>query len=109
MKEDLFEEQVANLTEAHFLVLYWTAQSEGRQAKYNITNCFDDLKHCAITRTKQTAVAAVEALGALRFLALRGEGNRRNLYITRYGARALEALVLRQQYTPRPSAFLEGA
>ncbi len=107
MKE-LFEEQVANLSEAHFLILYWTAQGEGRQAKYNITNCFDDLKHCAITRTKQTAVAAVEALNALRFVSLRGEGNRRNLYISRYGARALEALVLQQKFTPRPSAFLEG-
>ena len=106
--KDLFSEQVANLTEAHFLVLYWATQSEGRHSKYNITNCFDDLKHCSITRTKQTAVAAVEALAALRFVALRGEGNRRNLYITRYGAKALEALVLRQAYTPRPSAFLEG-
>mgnify|MGYP001396232856 CR=1 FL=1 len=107
MKE-LFEEQTANLSEAHFLILYWATQGEGRQAKYNITNCFDDLKHCGITRTKQTAVAAVEALCALRFVTLRGEGNRRNLYITRYGARALEALVLRQKFTPRPSAFLEG-
>jgi hypothetical protein len=53
-------------------------------------------------------VASVEALSALRFLSLRGEGNRRHLYITRYGARALEALVRRQAYTPKPSAFLEG-
>ncbi len=105
---DLFEEQVLNLAESHFLILYWAAQCEGRQVKYNITNCFDDLKSCGITRTKQTAVAAVEALTALRFLALRGEGNRRNLYITRHGARALEALVRRQAYAPRPSAFLEG-
>jgi hypothetical protein len=108
MKDELFDEQVANLSEAHFLVLCWAAQSEGRQAKYNITNVFDDLKHCSITRTKQTAVAAVEALGALRFVSLRGEGNRRNLYITHYGARALEALVLGQRYTPKPSAFLAG-
>jgi len=106
--KDLFEEQVENLSEAHFLVLYWAAQGEGRQAKYNITNCFDDLKHCGITRTKQTAVAAVEALNALRFVTLRGEGNRRNLYISRHGARALEALVLRQKFTPRSSAYLEG-
>jgi hypothetical protein len=105
---ELFDEQVGNLAEAHFLILCWAAQCEGRQAKYNITNCFDDLKHCGITRTKQTAVASVEALSALRFLSLRGEGNRRHLYITRYGARALEALVRRQAYTPKPSAFLEG-
>jgi len=105
---ELFEEQVANLGESHFLVLYWTAQCEGRDSKYNITNCFDDLKHCGITRTKQTAVATVEALSALRFLALRGEGNRRHLYISRHGARALESLVRRQAFTPKPSAFLEG-
>jgi hypothetical protein len=105
---ELFEEQIAHLGESHFLILYWTAQCEGRQAKYNITNCFDDLKHCGLTRTKQTAVAAVEALSALRFLTLRGEGNRRNLYISHYGARALEGLVRRQAYSPKPSAFLEG-
>lgn len=107
--DELFEEQIRHLSEMHFLILFWAAQGEDRARRYNITNCFDDLKSCSLTRTKQTAVAAVEALSALRFIDLREEGNRKNLYITRHGAKALEALVLRQAYTPRPSAFLEGS
>lgn len=106
--DSLFEEQVAHLTLMHFLILYWTAQSEGRDVPYNITNCFDDLKHAGITRTKQTAVAALEALTALRFLDLRETGNRKHLTITTHGAKALEALILQQSYRPRSSAFLEG-
>lgn len=106
--KQLFDEQVEHLEEAHFLVLYWAAQSEGAGVRYNITNCFDDLKHHSITRTKQTAVAAIEALVALRFVNLREEGNRKNLYITTYGAKALETLVLDRAFEPKPSAFLEA-
>jgi len=104
---DLFEDQVTNLGEAHFLVLYWAATAEDRALTYNITNCFDDLKFLRITRTKQTAVGIIEALVALRFIELRGEGNRKNIYINSYGARALEMLVRRQTFKPKPSAFLE--
>jgi len=74
--ESLFQEQVDHLEEKHFLVLYWVAQAEDRHIAYNITNCFDDLKLADITRTKQNAVAAVETLAALRFLDIRGQGNR---------------------------------
>lgn len=104
----LYDEQVEHLSEAHFLILYWAAQSEGSGIRYNITNCFDDLKAHSITRTKQTAVASVEALASLRFIELREEGNRKNIYITTYGAKALETLVLARSYTPKPSSFLEG-
>jgi hypothetical protein len=105
---DLFGQQVARLTDAHFLVLSWAATAEDRKTRYNITNAFDDLKFLAITRTKQNAVAVIEALAALCFVDLRGEGNRRNLYITAHGARALERLVLSRRFNPRASAFLEG-
>lgn len=106
--KSLFDEQVEHLTEIHFLVLSWAAQAEDRRGKYNITNCFDDLKYHGITRTKQTAAAAVDALKALRFIAVRDVGNRKNLTITHHGAKALESLVLRQSFVLRPSAFLEG-
>ena len=98
--KDLFTEQVENLGESHFLVLYWAAQAEDRKLKYNITNSFDDLKFHRITRTKQSAVAVVDALAALRFVTVRDEGNRRNLYISPYGAKALEQLVLQSRFTP---------
>ena len=104
---DLFKEQVLHLSEAHFLVLYWVAQTEDRGTPYNITNCFDDLKFLNITRTKQNAVAVIESLSALRFVDIRDEGNRRNLYITEHGAKALEMLVLRQAFKAKKSAFLE--
>jgi hypothetical protein len=105
--KDLFEAQVSHLKEAHFLVLYWAATAEDRGLAYNITNCFDDLKFLRITRTKQTAVAIVESLEALRFIELRDEGNRKNIYINSYGAKALEMLVRREAFKPKPSAFLE--
>ena len=104
----LFTEQVENLGEPYFLVLYWAARAEEYTTKYNITNCFDDLKAAQVTRTKQNAVAIVETLSALRFIDLRGEGNRRHLYITQHGAKALEQKIIKQQFTPKPSAFLEG-
>lgn len=106
--DQLFKEQIENLQESHFLVLYWVATAEDQGARYNMTNCFDDLKFLAITRTKQTATALVEALQALRFLDIRDEGNRKNMYITPYGARALESLVLKKVFSPKKSAFLEA-
>lgn len=105
----LFSSQVSRLSEMHFMILYWAARGEGKTCKYNITNCFDDLKVAGLTRTKQTAVAAVDALSALCFLDVRDEGNRKHLYITHHGAKALETLILSNAYAPRPSAFLEGS
>ena len=104
----LFDEQVSHLGEEHFLVLYWATQSEGAARRYNITNCFDDLKYSGITRTKQTAMATVAALDALRFVDVRDEGNRKNIYITKHGARALRKLVLDQAFTPKSSLHLKG-
>ncbi|MBT3288060.1 MAG: hypothetical protein HN849_25145 [Victivallales bacterium] len=104
----LFEEQVSHLAEEHFLVLYWATQSEGVARRYNITNCFDDLKFSGITRTKQTAMATVAALDALRFVEVRDEGNRKNIYITTHGAKALRQLVLDQAFSPKPSLHLKG-
>ncbi len=106
--ESLFEEQVRRLQQSHCQILSWAAQAEDRQTKYNITNCFDDLKFIGITRTKQNAVAAVEALHLLGFIDVRDEGNRKNIYITKYGAKALEAIVLSGTFVPEPSVFLEG-
>ena len=106
---NLFLEQVTHLGEHHFLVLYWSTQAEGKGVRYNLTNCFDDLKYSGITRTKQNAVATVDALAALRFIEIRDEGNRKNIYITPYGAKALETLVLQRTFGPKKSAFLEGA
>ncbi|MBT3376708.1 MAG: hypothetical protein HN742_15645 [Lentisphaerae bacterium] len=105
---DLFEEQVNHLGESHFLVLFWAAKAEDRTVRYNITNCFDDLKYSGITRTKQNAVAVVDSLSLLRFVDIREEGNRKNIYITTYGAKALESLVLSRTFAPKRSAFLEG-
>lgn len=105
--DPLFKDQIENLLESHFLILYWVGYAEGRSLPYNITNCFDDLKFLRITRTKQTATALIEALQALRFLDIRDEGNRKNMYITPHGAQALEHLILEKVYTPKKSAFLE--
>ncbi len=107
IEKKLFQEQVAHLQEPHFLVLYWGAMAEDRRRSYNITNCFDDLKALGITRTKQTATAIVDAMQALCFIEVRDEGNRKNIYITQYGAKALESLVLNNSYSPKKSFFLE--
>ncbi|MDY0058587.1 MAG: hypothetical protein RBU45_02160 [Myxococcota bacterium] len=104
----LFERQVDKLREGHFLVLYWVARAEDTGHAYNITNAFDDLKAQGITRTKQTAVAMIEALDALDFLRLQGQGNRKHLLITEDGARALERLVHKGAFQPRRSSFLEA-
>lgn len=104
----LFDEQVKRLQECHFLILYWATVSEDKGVKYNITNLFDDLKYIGITRTKQTAVAAVASLVTLCYIDLREEHNRKNIYITRFGAKALESMVLKEMYKPKSSPFLEG-
>ena len=104
---EIIEQQLSRLSEEHFLVLYWATLSEVQKVKYNITNCFDDLKHSGITRTKQTAVAAVEAMRLLCLIDIRDERNRKNIYITKFGAQALKQLVESGNYTTRNSAFLE--
>jgi len=105
--EKLFELQVLQLSESHFLTLYWAAHAEDSNCKYNITNCFDDMKYHKVTRTKQNAVAIIESLHMLRFIDLREEGNRKNIYISKYGAKALEILVIKQVFSPKASVFLE--
>ncbi|MFO7821630.1 MAG: hypothetical protein R6V56_06225 [Lentisphaeria bacterium] len=105
--DDLLKQQIEYLEEPHFLVLYWGAAAEDRGVRYNITNCFDDLKFQGITRTKQTATAILDSLEKLRFIDIRDEGNRKNIYITKYGAKALETLVLQEAFSPRKSIFLE--
>jgi hypothetical protein len=104
---DLFELQLSRLGEEHFLVLLWAAMGEDRQVKYNITNLFDDLKHGGITRTKQTAVAIVESLRILCLIDVRDERNRKNIYITGFGAKALEKLITTGRFVKKSSAFLE--
>ncbi|MFA6929802.1 MAG: hypothetical protein WCT05_05700 [Lentisphaeria bacterium] len=104
---ELFESQVGRLGEAHYLLLLWSAKGEGRARKYNLTNFFDDLKHLGITRTKQTAVAVIEAMASLCFIEVRDESNRKNIYITKHGARALAKLVESRRYESKNSAFLE--
>ncbi|NMA42596.1 MAG: hypothetical protein GX946_04355 [Oligosphaeraceae bacterium] len=103
----LFEQQVDFLSEPHYLLLLWSAKAEDRSLKYNLTNFFDDLKHLGITRTKQTAVALTEALAGLRFIDIRDESNRKNLYISRYGALALARLVESRRFESRHSSYLE--
>ena len=105
---ELFEAQVNRLQEIHYLILLWATQSEGKGLKYNITNVFDDLKSAGITRTKQTAVAAVSVLLALCLIDLRDEHNRKNIYITKYGGKALRIILDKETYNVKPSAFLEG-
>lgn len=105
---ELFEKQIGNLQGAHFLVLYWTTVAEDKKVKYNITNVFDDLKNLKVTRTKQSAVAYVETLKALCFIEVREESNRKNLYLTNYGAQALEKMIISKKYKPEKSSYLEG-
>ena len=104
---ELFEHQLSRLGEEHFLALLWAAMGEDRQVKYNITNLFDDLKHGGITRTKQTAVAIVESLRILCLIDVRDERNRKNIYITGFGAKALEKLITTGRFVKKTSAYLE--
>ena len=106
MKE-LFEKQISQLKEAHFLILYWTAKAEEKNTKYNITNIFDDLKYTGATRTKQSAVSFVDALSVLCFVDVAGEGNRKHLYISPFGAKALEYLLSESKFKIKKSMFLE--
>lgn len=106
--ETLFTEQIARLELSHFLILCWATESEGAELKYNITNLFDDLKSAGITRTKQTAVAAVMSLATLCFVDLREEHNRKNIYITRFGAKALASMINNKVFSKIESAYLRG-
>jgi len=103
---ELFEAQMSRLTEEHFLVLYWATICEDKGVKYNITNCFDDLKHSGITRTKQTAVAVVEAMRLMCLIDIRDERNRKNIYLTKYGGQALKRL-LTSGFTAKDSSYLK--
>ena len=105
---ELFEKQIGELQSAHFLVLYWTTVAEDKKIKYNITNVFDDLKSLKVTRTKQSAVAYVETLKALCFISVKEESNRKNLYLTNYGAKALEKIIITKRFEPEKSSYLEG-
>lgn len=107
--DDLFEQQTRRLKHAHFLILYWVTQAEDRKVRYNITNAFDDLKALAVTRTKQNVVSYVDTLAALCFITVRDESNRKNLYITHHGAKALKLLLTGRQFSFQPSRFLEEA
>lgn len=103
----IFEQQLSRLREEHFLVLCWAGMCEDMKVKYNITNCFDDLKHAGITRTKQTAVAVIEAMYGLCLVDIVEEHNRKNIYITKFGAYALSKLAEGNRFVPRGSMYLE--
>ena len=105
--DELFHNQIRQLGHHHFLILYWVAKAESQKSKYNITNAYDDLKFLKITRTKQTAVTYVESLNTLCFITIKEEHNRKNLYISDYGARALESLNQTEEFVVQPSNFLE--
>ena len=105
--EQLYELQLSRLGEEHFLALYWATVSEYKSLAYNITNYFDDLKHLGLTRTKQTAMAAIEAMRLMGFIDLRDSRNRKNIFITRFGANALQRLVKRN-FKSKPSEYLES-
>lgn len=107
LTDDLLQDQLNRLGEGHFLILCWCSLSEDRSIKYNITNCFDDLKRAGVTRTKQTAVSFVETLWALCFVDIRDERNRKNIYITSHGVKALEHLIKNNRYPLKPSSYLE--
>ena len=104
---DLLQDQLNRLGEGHFLILSWCTFCEGRSVKYNITNCFDDLKSVGITRTKQTAMSLVETLWSLCFVDIRDERNRKNIYITSHGGKALQYLVKSNRYKLKLSSYLE--
>ena len=104
---ELYDNQLKRLEKQHFLILYWAAQAEVQGVRYNITNVFDDLKNLGITRTKQSVMAYVESLTMLCFIDLKDERNRKNIYITEYGADALKSLVTKDNFKTKKSRFLE--
>lgn len=103
----LFDDQIEMLAQPHVNLLYWAAVAEDRKTHYNITNAFDDLKHLKLTRTKQNVYAFIEALRVCCFLDIKERGNKKNLYITRHGAKALEVL-LERGVEPSASHHLGG-
>jgi hypothetical protein len=107
LTDDLLQDQLNRLGEGHYLILCWCTFCEDNSVKYNITNCFDDLKRAGITRTKQTAMSFVDTLWALCFVDVRDERNRKNIYITPHGAKALEHLVKSKRFNLKPSSYLE--
>ncbi|MBP5672455.1 MAG: hypothetical protein J6X49_08700 [Victivallales bacterium] len=107
-ESDLFQDQLDRLGEGHFLILCWCSLLEAKSIKYNITNCFDDSKQAGITRTKQTAVAFVETLWALCYIDIREERNRKNIYITEHGGKALERLIKSGRFVAKESSLSEG-
>ncbi len=107
MSEDLYMRQIEGLDYQHFLILYWTAVAEDKRTGYNITNVFDDLKISGVTRTKQSAVSFVETLKYLQFIELREERNRKSLYLSQYGAKAL--IQLGEKFEIEKSNYLETA
>jgi len=106
--QELWEKQLAKLKMHHYHILYWSAQAEVMGKRYNMTNVFDDLKAVGTTRTKQSAVSYVEMLDALCLIEIRDESNRKNLYITEYGEKALELEVQQKTYKLEGSAYLGG-
>lgn len=104
----LFEQQIAKIQAHHFLILFWAAEAEDLQVKYNITNVFDDLKDVRITRTKQSVTAYIESLEMLCFIEVKDEKNRKNIYITEYGAEALESILKIKDFKTKKSRFLGG-
>ena len=104
---DLLQDQLNRLGFGHFLILVWCSLSEDKSVKYNITNCFDDLKSAGVTRTKQTAMSMIDTLWALCYIDVREERNRKNIYITSHGAKALEQLIMSDRFTAKTSSFLE--
>ena len=106
-KSDLFQDQLNRLGEGHFLILCWCSVCEGESIKYNITNCFDDLKSVGVTRTKQTAMSMIDTLWALCYIDVRDERNRKNIYITSHGSKALQQLLASERFETKSSSFLE--
>lgn len=108
MTDILFDKQVEKLEIHHFLILYWAAEAEVLQLKYNITNVFDDLKDIHVTRTKQSVTAYLESLEMLCFIEVKDEKNRKNIYITEFGAQAIQKILEIKNYKTRKSRFLGG-
>ncbi len=108
VETDLWKKQLERLKRSHFLILYWAAQAEVMHRKYNITNAFDDLKSAGETRTKQSAVCFVETLEILCLVEIREESNRKNIYITEAGEKALEMQARQQTHKLVGSTFLGG-
>ena len=104
---DLLQDQLNRLGEGHFLILSWCAICEDNSVKYNITNCFDDLKSAGVTRTKQTAMSMIDTLWALCYIDVRDERNRKNIYITSHGSKALQQLLASERFEMKSSSFLE--